>query len=162
MSFDTTNGTRGARQPKGAFLRWTNTLMSRRIARKGRAPGMRFDALVLVTRGAKTGEERRSPLGWFPGEDGSWLVVAAAAGAPKNPAWYYNLAANPDQVSIEIPGGTVAVTAEQLHGAEREKAWNQIVTTSAQFAKYQDKTDRELPVIRLAKKLSRPEGGQSG
>jgi len=79
-------------------------------------------------------------------------VVAAAAGAPKNPAWYYNLAANPDQVSVEVPGGTVAVTAEQLHGAEREKAWKQIVTASAQFAKYQEKTDRELPVIRLAKK----------
>ena len=152
MSFDTTNGTRGARQPKGAFLRWTNTLMSRRIARKGKAPGMGFDALVLVTIGAKTGEERRIPLGWFPGDDGSWLVVAAAAGAPKNPAWYYNLAANPDRVSVEVPGGPVAVTAEQLHGAEREKAWSQIVAASAQFAKYQEKTDRELPVIRLARK----------
>ncbi|MGV1010383.1 MAG: nitroreductase/quinone reductase family protein [Dermatophilaceae bacterium] len=111
-----------------------------------------FDALVLVTLGAKTGEERRIPLGWFPGQDGTWLVVAAAAGAPKNPAWYYNLAAHPDRVSVQIPGGTVAVTAEQLHGAEREKAWNQIVTASPQFAKYQQKTDRELPVIRLAKK----------
>ena len=152
MSFDTENGTRGARQPTGAFLRWTNTLMSRRIARKGKAPGMGFDALVLITLGAKTGEERRIPLGWFPGQDGSWLIVAAAAGAPKNPAWYYNLAAHPDRVSVQIPGGTVTVTAEQLHGAEREKAWNQIVTASAQFAKYQQKTDRELPVIRLAKK----------
>ena len=152
MSFDTANGTRGGRQPKGAFLRWTNTLMSRRIARKGKAPGMGFDALVLVTLGAKTGEERRIPLGWFPGEDGTWLVVAAAAGAPKNPAWDYNLAAHPDRVSVQIPGGTVAVTAEQLHGAERKKAWNQIVTASPQFAKYQQKTDRELPVIRLAKK----------
>ena len=46
----------------------------------------------------------------------------------------------------------MAVTAEQLHGAEREKAWTQIVTASPQFAKYQQKTDRELPVIRLAKK----------
>jgi deazaflavin-dependent oxidoreductase (nitroreductase family) len=152
MSFDTRNGTRGARQPKGAFLRWTNTLMSRWIARKGKAPGMGFDALVLVTLGAKTGQERRVPLGWFPGEDGSWLVVASAAGAPKNPAWYYNLAANPDRVFVELPAGRVAVTAEQLHGAAREKAWKQIVAASAQFAGYQEKTDRELPVIRLAKK----------
>jgi hypothetical protein len=83
MSFDTANGTRGARQPKGAFLKWTNKVMSGRIARKGKAPGMRFDALVLVTIGAKSGEERRIPLGCFPGGDGSWLVVAAAAGAPK-------------------------------------------------------------------------------
>ncbi len=152
MSFDTTNGSRGARQPTGAFMRWTNALVARRVARRGKAPGMGFDALVLVTVGAKTGEERRIPLGWFPGEDGSWLVVAAAAGAPKNPAWYYNLAANPDQVSVQIPEGTVAVTAEQLHGAEREKAWNSIVAASPQFGRYQEKTDRELPVIRLARK----------
>jgi deazaflavin-dependent oxidoreductase (nitroreductase family) len=152
MTFDTRNGTRGARQPKGAFLRWTNTLMSRWIARKGKAPGMGFDALVLVTLGAKTGEERRVPLVWFPGEDGNWLVVASAAGAPKNPAWYYNLAAHPDRVFVDLPAGRVAVTAEQLHGAEREKAWAQIVAASAQFAGYQEKTDRELPVIRLAKK----------
>ena len=152
MSFDTSNGTRGGRQPRGAFLRWTNTLMANRIARKGKAPGMGFDALVLVTVGAKTGEERRVPLGWFPGKDGSWLVVAAAAGAPRNPAWYYNLAARPDRVSVEVPGRTVAVTAEQLHGAEREKAWQRIVAASARFGTYQEKTDRELPVIRLVEK----------
>jgi len=152
MSFDTTNGTRGARQPKGRFLIWMNALLAWRISRKGKAPGMPFDALVLVTVGAKSGQERRSPLGWFPGPDGSWLVVAAAAGAPRNPAWYYNLAAHPDQVSIEVPGGPVAVTAEQLHGTEREQAWQQITTASKQFANYQVKTDRELPVIKLVRK----------
>jgi len=152
MSFDTTNGTRGARQPKGRFLIWMNALLAWRISRKGKAPGMPFDALVLVTVGAKSGQERRSPLGWFPGPDGSWLVVAAAAGAPRNPAWYYNLAAHPDQVSIEVPGGPVAVTAEQLHGTEREQAWQQITTASQQFANYQVKTDRELPVIKLVRK----------
>jgi deazaflavin-dependent oxidoreductase (nitroreductase family) len=152
MSFDTRNGTRGARQPKGSFLRWINKLVSRRITRKGKMPGMGFDALVLTTVGRKSGEERKSPLGWFPGRDGSWLIVAAAAGAAKNPAWYYNLAANPDQVQIEIPDGTVAVSAEQLHGSERAEAWQQIVTASPQFGKYQEKTDRELPVIRLVPK----------
>jgi deazaflavin-dependent oxidoreductase (nitroreductase family) len=158
MSFDTTNGTRGARQPKGPFLKWTNKVMAGRIARKGKAPGMRFDALVLVTVGAKTGEERRIPLGWFPGRAGSWLVVAAAAGAQRNPAWYYNLAAHPDRVSIEVPGGPVAVRAEQLHGVEREEAWRQIVAASAQFGKYQEKTDRELPVIRLVAKAPATDG----
>ena len=129
MSFDTTNGTRGARQPKGPFLKWMNSLVAGRIARKG-------------------------PLGWFPGADGSWLVVAAAAGAPKNPAWYYNLKAHPDDVSIEVPGGPVAVRAEQLHGAEREEAWRSIVAASAQFGGYQEKTDRELPVIRLVRRAA--------
>jgi deazaflavin-dependent oxidoreductase (nitroreductase family) len=126
----------------------------RRISRKGKVPGMGFDALVLTTVGRKTGEERRTPLGWFPGKDNSWLIVAAAAGAPKNPAWYYNLAAHPDLVQVEIPGRKVAVTAEQLHGAERDEAWTQITTAAPQFGKYQAGTDRELPVIRLVPKVS--------
>jgi deazaflavin-dependent oxidoreductase (nitroreductase family) len=107
---------------------------------------------VLTTVGRRSGEERTSPLGWFAGKDSSWLVDAAAAGAPKNPAWYYNLAANPDQVRIEVPGRKVAVIAEQLHGADRDEAWHQITTAAPQFRKYQEQTDRELPVIRLVPK----------
>jgi deazaflavin-dependent oxidoreductase (nitroreductase family) len=75
--------------------------------------------------------------------------VASAAGAPKNPAWYYNIAAHPDKVHIETTGRKVAVTAEQLHGAARDEAWKQITTSAKRFAQYQQKTDRELPVIRL-------------
>jgi hypothetical protein len=45
------------------------------------------------------------------------------------------------------------VTAEQLHGTERAQAWQQIVTAAPRFAKYQQKTDRDLPIIRL---VSRP------
>ena len=152
MSFDTRNGTRGGRQPSGSFMRWVNGLVARWVTRKGKVPGLGFDALVLTTVGHRSGKERRSPLGWFPGKDDSWLVVAAAAGAPKNPAWYYNLAANPDQVRVEIPGRKVAVTAEQLHGAERDEAWRQITTAAPQFGKYEEQTDRELPVIRLIPK----------
>jgi hypothetical protein len=48
-----------------------------------------------------------------------------------------------------MAGRKIAVTAEQLHGAEREEAWQQITTAVPRFAKYQQKTDRELPVIRL-------------
>ncbi|HEU0128682.1 MAG TPA: nitroreductase/quinone reductase family protein, partial [Pseudonocardiaceae bacterium] len=54
-----------------------------------------------------------------------------------------------DQVWIETPSGKVAVTAEQLHGAEREEAWQQITTAAPRFAAYQQATDRELPIIRL-------------
>ena len=93
--------------------------------------------------------ERTTPVGRFPGKDGSWLIVASAAGGPRHPAWYHNLAANPDKVQIEMAGRKIAVTAEQLNGAEREEAWRQITTAVPRFAKYQQKTDRELPVIRL-------------
>jgi deazaflavin-dependent oxidoreductase (nitroreductase family) len=149
MSFDTPNGTRGARQPRaGHMMRWFNRRAMNRIRRKG-GKFMGMDALVLTTIGRKSGTERSNPVGWFPGKDGSWLIVASAAGAPKNPAWYYNIAAHPDKVQIELAGRKVAVTAEQLQGTERDEAWRQITTAAPRFAQYQEKTDRELPVIRL-------------
>jgi deazaflavin-dependent oxidoreductase (nitroreductase family) len=117
---------------------------------QGQGARLGFNALVLTTIGRKSGVERQTPVGWFPGKDGSWLIVASAVGAARNPAWYFNLAAHPDQVWIETPGGKVAVTAEQLHGAERDEAWRQITTAAPRFGQYQKATDRELPVIRLA------------
>jgi deazaflavin-dependent oxidoreductase (nitroreductase family) len=149
MSFDTRAGTRGARQPGGRVMKWMNRLIARRIRRQRQGRFMGFNALVLTTVGRKSGAERTTPVGWFPGPDGSWLIVASAAGAPGNPAWYYNLAAHPDQVRIDVDGRTVDVRAEQLHGPERAKAWEQITTAAPRFSEYQVKTDRELPVIRL-------------
>jgi deazaflavin-dependent oxidoreductase (nitroreductase family) len=125
-----------------------NNWASRRLRRKG-GQMMGFNALVLTTVGRKSGLERTNPVGWFPGTDGSWLIVASAAGAARNPAWYYNIAAHPDQVQVEIDGRKVAVTPEQLHGAERDGAWRQITAAAPRLAGYQEKTDRELPIIRL-------------
>ena len=156
MSFDTTAGTRGGRQPAGFAFRWGNKLMASRVRRKGKF--LDFNALVLTTVGRKTGAERTTPVGWFPGPDGSWLIVASAAGAKGNPAWYYNIAAHPDQVRIEVEGRSVAVVAEQLHGTERAEAWQQITAAAPRFAQYQQKTDRELPIIRLVPR-SAPEQG---
>ncbi|MGY4771543.1 nitroreductase/quinone reductase family protein [Kribbella sp. CWNU-51] len=130
-------------------MSWMNRLMARRARRRG-AKFLGFNAMALITVGRKSGRERTTPVGWFPGTDGSWLVVASAAGAPGNPDWYYNLAAHPDQVRIDVDGKTVDVRAEQLHGPERAEAWEQITTAAPRFAQYQVKTDRELPVIRLS------------
>jgi len=150
MGFEAPAGTRGARQPRaGLMLRWVNKLAARRIRRTGKMMGLGFNALILTTVGAKSGAERTNPVGWFPGNDGSWLIVASAAGAARNPAWYHNIAAHPDRVEIELGGRTIPVTAEQLHGAEREEAWRQITAAAPRFAAYQRKTDRELPVILL-------------
>lgn len=150
MSFDTRAGTRGARQPSmsNPIARWITKLAINRIRRTGKMPGLGFSALVLTTVGRKTGAQRTTPVGWFPDTNGR-LIVASAAGAANNPAWYYNVAAHPDQVQIETAGGSEAVVAEQLHGTEREQAWRQITTAAPRFAKYQEKTDRELPVLRL-------------
>jgi deazaflavin-dependent oxidoreductase (nitroreductase family) len=148
MTFNTANGTRGSRQPSGPFFRLINTFAARRLRRKG-GKVMGFNALVLTTVGRTSGLDRTNPVGWFPGPDGSFLIVASANGATKNPAWYYNLAANPDRTRIEVDGRKIAVTPEQLHGKERDEAWQQIITAAPRFAKYEQKTDRDLPIIRL-------------
>jgi deazaflavin-dependent oxidoreductase (nitroreductase family) len=130
--------------------------MARRIRRKGGGKFAGLNALVLTTVGRKTGAERTTPVGWFPGPDGSWLIVASAGGQRGNPAWYYNIAAHPDQVQIEVEGRKVAVVAEQLHGEARAEAWQQIIAAAPRFAQYQQKTDRELPVIRLMPRSAAP------
>ncbi|TSD95133.1 nitroreductase family deazaflavin-dependent oxidoreductase [Skermania sp. ID1734] len=146
MSFSTRNGTRGARSP-GRLMRLANKVMIKRVRKDGTAVGLH--ALVLHTLGRKSGAERITPLGWFPDAQHGWLIVASAAGAARNPDWYYNIAANPDKVSIEVDGRTIAVTAAELHGDEREQAWQQIVASAPRFGQYQNKTDREMPIIRL-------------
>jgi deazaflavin-dependent oxidoreductase (nitroreductase family) len=147
VSFTHPTGTRGAKQPGRMFRLMNRLIMGRARRTDSRTMGMNL--LVLTTIGRKSGQPRATPLAWFPGPDGSWLVVASAGGAPANPAWYLNLAANPDQVTVEQAGRKVAVTAEELHGAEREQAWKRITTEADQFRKYEETTDRELPVIRL-------------
>ncbi|MFJ4845531.1 MULTISPECIES: nitroreductase family deazaflavin-dependent oxidoreductase [unclassified Streptomyces] len=149
MSFKpTAAGTYGARRP-GAMVRMVNKFTMRTIVRNGGGRLGKVDALVLTTVGRKSGEPRKSPVAWFPGEDGAWLIVASANGAARHPAWYLNLAARPDEATIESGGRTTEVTAEQLDGEEREAAWRRIVAAQAQYARYASRTDRELPVIRL-------------
>lgn len=154
MSFTpTAGGTYGARQP-GGLVRRVNAFTMRRVVRRGGGRLGNVDALVLTTIGRKSGEPRKSPVAWFPGADGSWVIVASANGAAKHPAWYLNLAARPDEVTIETDGRKTDVTAEQLRGAEREAAWTEIATARPQYALYAQKTDREMPVIRLTRRTA--------
>jgi len=149
MSFNTPSGSRGVSQPGLAkqFLKLFNKFSAGRIRKTGKFGEL--PSLVLTTVGSRSGLERATPLAYFPADGGGWLIVASFAGAAKNPSWYYNLAAHPGQVSIEFSGRTESVTAEQLHGPERESAWRQITAASQRFAEYQNKTDRQLPIIRL-------------
>lgn len=153
MSFNNPRGTRGVSTP-GFFkpvAKLLNKFAERQIRKSGKAFGA-MPALVLTTVGAKSGLERTSPLAYFPAGEGKWLIVASYAGAASNPAWYHNIAANPDRVRIDIAGRVVDVTVEELHGAERDEAWKQITAASDRFAGYQEKTDRRLPVLRLTER----------
>ena len=114
----------------------------------------RFDRealLLLHTTGARSGEERVSPVACFTG-DGRILVVASAAGRPDHPAWYFNLTANP-QVTVEIwQDGelrSLVATASTLPPAERTPAWAEITTVMPGFAEYETMTDRVIPVVEL-------------
>ena len=153
MSFEKTpSGTHGQRMPGvgSPVAKWLNKQMIKRHRRKssgGAVPGQ--STLVLTTTGAKTGQPRETLLGSFPDGDNAWLIVASFGGNAKNPAWYHNLAAHPEQAQIEVGGRKVKVTAAQLTGEERADAWQRIVTGSPRYAGYATKTDREIPVIRL-------------
>ena len=103
--------------------------------------------LLLHSTGAKSGEERVNPLMYNAVGDG-YAIFASAAGAPRNPAWYYNLLANPE-VSIEVGTETVNVVARVIEGEKRTAIWQPWKTTMPQFAGYEQLTDREIPVIVL-------------
>lgn len=149
-TFDARPGTRGTRQAGRRTILWVNAFIARRLRNGGKkTPGFDFDLLLLTTTGRKSGLERTSPLGWAADPNGGWLIAASANGAAGNPAWYHNLAAAPDKARIEVNGATIAVRAEQLHGAEREAAWQTLTASIPRFARYEHKTDREIPVIRL-------------
>jgi deazaflavin-dependent oxidoreductase (nitroreductase family) len=128
------------------FLKNTMIKMHRRSG--DRFMGM--DLLYLTTVGAKTGEKRLSPVARFPDGDDAWIVVASNNGSSRNPSWYHNLMAHPDQVWIEVAGRSVPATVEQLEGPRRDAAWQRVIASQPRFAGYQRKTDRKLPVVRLS------------
>jgi deazaflavin-dependent oxidoreductase (nitroreductase family) len=155
MAFEKTpGGSYGQQMPSFAkpLSRVINPVMTWR-AKRSTGPTMGLDLLVLTTTGAKTGQRREAVLGYFPDSEGakdSWLIVASAGGSAANPAWYHNLAAHPGKAEVEVGGRKVAVTATQLSGDKREAAWQRIIATSPRYAGYATKTDRQIPVIRLA------------
>jgi len=149
-------GTKGSRMPGGkTLMRLAKPLIDRQTAKYKNAKGpeqmkfMGFPAVVLTTVGAKTGKEHSHVLGGFPDGKDAWLVIASAGGAPSHPAWFFNLAKNPDQVWLHVGNRKVKVDVESLQGEAREKAYDRVVAVAKNYSGYRTKTDREIPVIRL-------------
>ncbi|MFC4050127.1 nitroreductase family deazaflavin-dependent oxidoreductase [Actinomadura syzygii] len=125
-----------------------NARMNRKI-RRGRGKFMGMDVLILNTVGRRSGQPRQTPVAWFSDTDDARLIVASGGGS-QNPDWYANLIAHPERASIELPGrDAVGVTPHRLEGADRDEAWQRIAAAQPRLAKYQSKSDREYPVIRL-------------
>ncbi len=106
-----------------------------------------MDMLLLHHVGAKSGEERVAPLAYLQDGDG-YAVFASKAGAPTNPAWYHNLKAHPE-TTIELGSETLPVVAAEATGEERDRIYNEQAARRPQFAEYEKKTSRVIPVVLL-------------
>ena len=103
--------------------------------------------MLLTTKGAKTGEERLAIVTYTRDGD-RYVICASKSGAPTNPAWYYNLLANP-VATVEAGGDVFQVRATEAHGAERDRLWNQHAAERPEFQEYPKITSRLIPVFVL-------------
>jgi deazaflavin-dependent oxidoreductase (nitroreductase family) len=143
------SGTRGGKGPARGFAGRTLMGVARRVHRLTGSKMSGRPLLYLTTVGAKSGQARTAVVMPFPEGDDAWLIVASANGAAGHPAWLYNLAAHPDRVEIEFEGRKTAVTPQTLSGEERADAWERITRERPNFADYERKTDRNIPIVRL-------------
>jgi deazaflavin-dependent oxidoreductase (nitroreductase family) len=103
--------------------------------------------VILTTMGAKSGKLRKTPLMRVE-HDGRYAVVASLGGAPKHPVWYHNVVADPH---VELQDGPVKhdMQAREVTGQEKAEWWERAVAAYPDYAEYQHKTDREIPVFVL-------------
>ncbi|MEU5832822.1 nitroreductase family deazaflavin-dependent oxidoreductase [Streptomyces diacarni] len=103
--------------------------------------------IVLTTRGARSGKVRKTPLMRVEHE-GKYAVVASKGGAPEHPVWYHNLVADP-RVELQDGPKRQDMTAREATGEERARWWERAVEAFPDYAEYQRKTGREIPVFVL-------------
>jgi F420H(2)-dependent quinone reductase len=103
--------------------------------------------ILLTTVGAKTGKLRKTPLMRVE-HNGEYAIVASLGGAPQNPVWYHNIKAHP---RVELQDGTATgdYQAREVFGAEKAVWWERAVQAWPDYAKYQTKTERQIPVFVL-------------
>jgi F420H(2)-dependent quinone reductase len=104
-------------------------------------------ALVLTTRGRRSGLPRTVVVQYFPDGD-DMIVVAANSGMPTHPAWYLNLTADP-RAKVEVEGRTMPVRATPMTPDEAAAWWPRVLQTAPDYARYAERTDRRLPLLRL-------------
>ncbi|MFI5484446.1 nitroreductase family deazaflavin-dependent oxidoreductase [Micromonospora echinaurantiaca] len=104
-----------------------------------------YDALLLTTRGRRSGTLRRTAL--IYGRDGDrYLLVASNGGATRHPNWYLNLCADPE-VRVQVGAEKFAARAHTATGEERDRLWQVMTKVFPTYARYQQQTDREIPVV---------------
>ena len=110
-------------------------------------PEMTVPSLLLTTTGRKSGEKFIFPL--FYGMVGdSYIIVASKGGAPQHPGWYRNILADPG-VEVQVGTANMKARARTATGEERARLWDEALKFWPPYADYQQKTDREIPVVVL-------------
>ena len=117
-------------------------------------PFLGRDVLILTTKGAKSGEERSTPV-VFTWDEGHHVIVASKGGSPTHPSWYHNLQAHPI-VTVETGGEKFQAKAKVIDGDDYERLYKQHADINPGFWDYRKKTDRKIPVI----VLERIDGGK--
>jgi F420H(2)-dependent quinone reductase len=135
-------------KPMSAINRWMYRASGGRIG--GKLAGAPL--LLLTTIGRKSGEPRTTPLIYLTdGED--QVVVASKAGVDHHPLWYTNLVANPD-VEVEIGRERTPMRARTATAEEKARLWPKLVAIYPEYQAYQDRTEREIPVVILSPRAS--------
>ena len=127
------------------FLAYNQGIISDFRANHGVVSQPSFPILLLTTTGARTGRPTTVPLGFAVDDRGRVFVMASKAGAPKHPAWFHNLRANPS-VTVELGERSFPARAVVTAGEERDRLYSLI---SAGASEYEQNTDRVFPVIVL-------------
>ena len=128
------------------FLAYNQGVISEFRANHGVVSQPPFPVLLLSTTGARTGRRATVPLGFGVDDSGRVFVVASKAGAPRHPAWFHNLRADP-AVTVELGDGTFQARAVVTEGEERDRLYG--IITGGAFSEYEKNTDRVFPVIVL-------------
>lgn len=117
---------------------------------KGRAGGrvLGMPAVKITTTGRKTGKQRQTMLTTPVHDDNRVVLVASKGGAARHPSWYVNLSEHP-QVTVTMQGATRAMLARTATAAEKDELWPAIVQAYKGYGGYQEKTDRDIPVVIL-------------
>jgi deazaflavin-dependent oxidoreductase (nitroreductase family) len=131
---------------------WVAKQIEEYLTTNGEKPSFRYNAplLLLIYQGRKSGLWKRTAL--IYGEDGdNFLIVASKGGAPEHPAWYLNLQANPE-VHLQVNARKLAAAAHTASPEEKPALWEKMVAVFPDYADYQLKTDRDIPVVILTPK----------
>jgi deazaflavin-dependent oxidoreductase (nitroreductase family) len=102
--------------------------------------------IIVTMRGNKSGNIRKIALMRVE-HGGEYALVASKGGAPQHPVWYHNLKAHPDEVTIQDGPSPMPFTVREVTGEERAAWWERAVKAYPPYAEYQEKTDREIPVL---------------